>query len=642
MEPPGPFQGFSPPTSNTTYTPNQYFDVVLPYASRGVARLVGYMIRKTLGWCDTDGNPQEPQSAITYRELEEDAGIGHSMIRKAIDEAIAGRFITCLRAPQPDALGTRAVSALYALRWDPRQVYITDRTAFDGFFSGNGNLTYIPNDFFDVLLPQESLAVIRVVGSVIRNTIGFQTQFGFRRQKVQMSVTNIEKRTNLSREAVRNALQEALAKNFIQLVEAGVFDPNAAQKSQAATYGIKWRDGFTGVRENPAQPGLLLDTAPLQPESAPKSCTIKDTHTYDRSEKLHGEMEAIDNRPLRKVARNYSEKLHGDHSEKLHGIEITKNNTSLKEQQQSLAQPEVFSAAAVVEENADAISETRQLLLAQGFDEKACDHLIALYPAERIARQCEWITRRQATRNRLGMLRKAIEGNWPEPAASAPESSAEPPVITPGAQFAAHFYAGWAGNPDTPLAPPSANDIRAAEPFVARLLELIPDPAAVCEWGRAFGRMVRDAERDNPRPLRALTVALRHHGDAFFLQFRERSRKAVRQTLTARRQAHEALFQQAYRDYLRIQEADIRETHPAIYATFEAQEQEGRRKYDTGIFANSTTIRATMLASYDRDEDHLERFRAFFQRAETPCVYSFWEWDARVNPESLGRNAADQ
>ncbi len=42
-----PFTGYPAPTSNTTYTPNQFFDVVLRHSSRGCVRLVAYMIRKT-------------------------------------------------------------------------------------------------------------------------------------------------------------------------------------------------------------------------------------------------------------------------------------------------------------------------------------------------------------------------------------------------------------------------------------------------------------------------------------------------------------------------------------------------------------------------------------------------------------------
>src|SRR6266566_949756 len=84
---PARFFGFAPPTSNTTYTPNQFFDVCLPHASRGTVRLVGYLIRKTLGWCDAQGHPQNERHAVSYAEFIDDAGISRAMIRAAIDEA---------------------------------------------------------------------------------------------------------------------------------------------------------------------------------------------------------------------------------------------------------------------------------------------------------------------------------------------------------------------------------------------------------------------------------------------------------------------------------------------------------------------------------------------------------------------------
>jgi len=41
------FEGFAPLQSNTTYCPNQFYDVVLPNFPRGVVRLVGYVIYRT-------------------------------------------------------------------------------------------------------------------------------------------------------------------------------------------------------------------------------------------------------------------------------------------------------------------------------------------------------------------------------------------------------------------------------------------------------------------------------------------------------------------------------------------------------------------------------------------------------------------
>src|SRR5271154_6482805 len=103
---PQPFNGFFLPTSNTTYTPNQFFDVCLPYQSRGVVRLVGYMIRKTLGWCDAHGNPQHETVAFSYAHLEKHAGLGHSMIRLALDQAERGGMIRCVQRGQASSRST--------------------------------------------------------------------------------------------------------------------------------------------------------------------------------------------------------------------------------------------------------------------------------------------------------------------------------------------------------------------------------------------------------------------------------------------------------------------------------------------------------------------------------------------------------
>ena len=111
------FRGYAPPTSSTTYTPNQFFDVVLPSASRGCLRLVAYLIRKTLGWSDANGNPQNPEATISYRELEKCAGIGRGRVKEAIDEAIACQFVECLRFGKPHQAGDEGYSALYSLKW---------------------------------------------------------------------------------------------------------------------------------------------------------------------------------------------------------------------------------------------------------------------------------------------------------------------------------------------------------------------------------------------------------------------------------------------------------------------------------------------------------------------------------------------
>jgi hypothetical protein len=90
------FQGFALPTSNTTYTPNQFFDVCLPHYSRGCMRIVAMLIRQTLGWCNEDGDPQVVRHRASLADFQE-AGISRDMVRSSIKEAIDGHFIRCVR-----------------------------------------------------------------------------------------------------------------------------------------------------------------------------------------------------------------------------------------------------------------------------------------------------------------------------------------------------------------------------------------------------------------------------------------------------------------------------------------------------------------------------------------------------------------
>jgi hypothetical protein len=172
------FSGFDEPQSNTTYIPNQFFDVCLPFYSRGVVRLTAYMLRKTLGWSDAEGNPLKERLEISYDELIEQAGVSRGALREAIDDAIKGNFLRCTEKGRAHRAGKQALSSTFELKWHEGE-YIKDPKQFKGFYAGEGNRTYIPNQFFDVVIPNEPLTVIKVVGSIIRFSIGFQTRHGF-------------------------------------------------------------------------------------------------------------------------------------------------------------------------------------------------------------------------------------------------------------------------------------------------------------------------------------------------------------------------------------------------------------------------------------------------------------------------------
>jgi hypothetical protein len=251
------FPGFAAPSSNTTFTPNQFFDVCVPNYSRGVVRLVAFLIRQALGWCDAEGNPQHERICVSYGELVTKAGIARSEIRKTLDAALKGGFIECVHTGQPSRAYSPAESAHYQLRWDSRPEYIKDPKAFCGFFEGEGNRTDIPNQFFDRVVPTEPLSVIKVVASVIRFSIGFQARHGGRRQEVRLSYSDIQRYTHLrDRHTLADALRHAEDRHYIYRIEQGYFDPNAGRESRPGRFTLRWADVspyLTGLKTPPAQ-----------------------------------------------------------------------------------------------------------------------------------------------------------------------------------------------------------------------------------------------------------------------------------------------------------------------------------------------------------------------------------------------------
>ena len=624
MEEAPQFQGYHLPTSSTTYTPNQFFDVVLRHGSRGVVRLVSYMIRKTLGWSDQDGNPQEPQVHFTYRQLEQKAGIGHSMIRTAIDEALAARYICCIQAGTVNTSGMLGTPAVYELNWDDRSVYVTDPNDFNGFFSGDGNLTYIPNDFFDFTVPTETLALVRVVGAIIRYTIGFQNRYGFRRQKVAMSITEIQNKTGIKgRQHIVRALQDGIERNHIIRLEMGFFDPEAGKESHPSVYGVRWLESSKAAetsRQTSDTPKRLPEDLPRQKSNTPKK--LPGLQTQDTPKRL----------PER------TEKVTGEYSEKVTGIEITRNNTSLNNNSRGNGLAE--AAFAVVAEisslpSADSTIIT-DLLREAGFNELTARRIAASHPEEIIRQQLAWLPLRNASRNPLGMLRRSIQENWPAPAEpildSAIVSTSPETAESPAYAFAACFYAGWAGNPGRSAARPSANDLAAASTFVQMLLDVSPDATQMGHWGREFGAYAKKMEEDNPKVIRSLVYALRAHGDAFYVSWREKRKQQILQVRAEARKAHQERYLNHYNAYLRTREEEIREECPDAYALFIKDEEEQRNKYRTGIFANSK-IAQRILETHDREGERLERFREFFQKETLPQALDFWEWDERSNAE---------
>jgi hypothetical protein len=347
------FQGFRAPTSNTTYTPNQFFDVVIPNFSRGVVRIAAYLLRKTLGWCDANGNPQEEQIEVTYSELERKAGVSRDMIRGALDRALEGHIIECVTAGRAKHAHDAGQTACYQLCWSSVP-YTTRLDAFQGFFEGEGNRTDIPNEFFDIVIPNEPLSVIKVVGSIIRHSIGFQAKHGRRRQQVALSYQQIENYARFgSRSDLAKALRIALEKNYIVRLESGVFSPDAAER-RSAVYAIRWFDNPIGQKNEPV---------------------------LERSENQTsiGQISAPANQ--------------------------SENRTNIKTKPGN----ETGNSLPAVD------SDLHQKLIAFGFNEKTALKLICEHSRQDIEDQFVWLSQRAPARSPAGLLRRAIEQKWPAP-----------------------------------------------------------------------------------------------------------------------------------------------------------------------------------------------------------------------------------
>lgn len=427
------FQGFQAPTSNTTYTPNQFFDVVIPHFSRGVVRIVAYLLRKTLGWCDANGDPQEEQIEVTYSELERKAGVSRDMIRASLDDALAGRLIECVTEGRAKHAQDAGQSARYQLRWSSMP-YTTRLEHFEGFFEGDGNRTDIPNEFFDLIIPREPLSVIKVVGAVIRHSIGFQAKHGRRRQQVALSYQQIENYARFgSRSDLAKALRIAMEKNYIVRQESGVFSHEAAERRRAV-YALRWCDYPNGQKNEPA-----LHQSEIQTSISPIS-------------------------------------------EPAHRSEI---RTSIKTKPGN----ETGNRPA-------ADTELRDRLLAFGFSEKTVAKLMREHSREEIEQQIAWMPDRAPARSPAGLLRRSIEQRWPAPMKL--RSAEVPSVTQDGWDFARCFYAAYGGNRGEPVNDPSPREAQVAEGFVQRLARATRQEGRAAEWGRELGTLAREQRQPFP------------------------------------------------------------------------------------------------------------------------------------------------
>ncbi|TWT60988.1 hypothetical protein [Rubinisphaera italica] len=354
-----PFSGFEPLNSNYVYCPNQFFDVCIPHCSRGAVRIIAYVLRQTLGWLDENGVPLRQEIQVSYSELIERAGVSRGAIGPALQEAVDAKFIRAVQRGSPKSRRNSGRSAKYSLRWDDGNIYTNDPAKFAGLFSGEGNRTPVPNQFFDRVVCLESLAVTKVVGTVIRQTVGYQNQFGGRRTSHPLSFTAIQRLSKIGdRKTVTEAIRLAQQNGFIECVEQGCFSHKKSQR-RPAVYRVHWLQN--------------AENSDISSKSPPASYRFKNPTS------IGSEIPPADR---------------------------FKNPTSNKRKAPNESNKQQSTVAA----------ELIGQLVKQGIDQHAAGQLVEERGVDVVGNQLGWVDARHPRDNRPGLLRKAIEENWEMPA----------------------------------------------------------------------------------------------------------------------------------------------------------------------------------------------------------------------------------
>lgn len=529
-----PLEGLQRP--NQIITPNQFFDVCLPHCSTPAIRLISFILHETLGYTNDDGDPFQERFRFSQKQIASEAGLAPSSVKKALDEAVAGRFLRCTRVATPACKGQAAKSAEYEVRWHeyPDGAYVVDPRKFQGFFADVGNRTAIPEEFFSHVVRYNPKSVIRFVGMVIRKTLGFKASHGKGRvTRAELSYSRLQQALNLGPHAIADAIKRATDMHYVQRLQEGVFDPSG-QDSRGAIYTVRWCQPVPNLSTPKSAVGSkLLDHTKKRSGTAPKSAAA--IHTKKRSN-------------LKRFPKG-----------------------NLNKQQEAVVAESSFEGSDII-----------QKLCAFGFQRRDAEHLASHHPAERIQAQLAWLPQRYKNpRNPLGLLRRAIEEDW-----TSPSAFSEPQTISLEAKaFAKGFYAGrW--NADSSASEPSRSDLQAAERLVHHLAKIHGqrDIEQAAIWGRGFGRHFGQAYP-------TLTPSLGYAGsvladDLIRSHQRQVDSKRLREQLdlttastkpsTTSSTTADSTEKHAWLDYLASQETTLRERFPGIYAAFE-QSREAHR-----------------------------------------------------------------
>lgn len=217
------FNGFEPLKANFIMCPNQFLDICLVHRSRGLVRLVAYLIRETYRWVDPFDVPLNTKHTLEWDDIVSKVGISRGSITATLEEGEQYHFIEI-----------DSMNKTISLKVDDYgQPYHSTEESFVGFFSGKGNRTMVPEMFFDFIVRRETLKVIKFVGTVFRFTVGYEARNGGRRTEHPLSVRFVSKHVHMAHRHTNAAANYCVKHNYVYLVKPG-------DASNTAIYAPCW------------------------------------------------------------------------------------------------------------------------------------------------------------------------------------------------------------------------------------------------------------------------------------------------------------------------------------------------------------------------------------------------------------------
>ena len=211
---------------------------------------------------------------------------------------------------------------------------------------------------------------------MLRHTVGYQNQFGGRRKSAPLSHSFLAQKTNLSEgRRLTEAIQRATDAGYVRRVSPGSFGPGVEQP-KATAYAVCW----------------------LHDEAIPVSGSKRPVE--ERFKKASSQSVQRSPQEQSKNASEDSPETPVEERFKKASVEKKEVNNTNKQQ--------VVVAS---------FSKSIDLLTQAGFDRQAAEGIAQLASFEEIQRQIGWLPLRNPGPNKLGLLRRSIEGKWSAPAA---------------------------------------------------------------------------------------------------------------------------------------------------------------------------------------------------------------------------------